>query len=69
MSSYFSFEGTALVTRKFKIEVIADNYEEAEETALDALTDMDNIEKYSTNDPEFDIEIDTYEEVPVPQFY
>lgn len=58
----FTFTGTSTIQRKFKIDIAADNYEKAQEIALDLLEDVDDSEYYTMGDDEVEIEVDEVEE-------
>ncbi|MES9681683.1 hypothetical protein ABWK22_01960 [Gottfriedia acidiceleris] len=63
----FTFDGTAYIKRKISIEIIANNYEQAHETAMNLLQEdvVDKSECYTVGDDEVEIEIDSYEEEAV----
>ncbi|UOE58182.1 hypothetical protein [Cytobacillus oceanisediminis] len=62
----FVFEGKATINRKFKIEITAENYEQAEEMALEILEeDPDDRSYYNIGDEEVEVEIDEVSEEPV----
>lgn len=57
----FTFTGTAAIKRKFKVEIYSNNYENAQDMALNLLDDVES-EHYTIGDDEVEVEIDSYEE-------
>lgn len=64
----FTFEGTSTIKRKFKAEVVANTYEEAEEQALVLLEDTDDSAHYTLGSDDVEIEVTEYAETNLSQY-